>query len=521
MNEIINNIFDTLTSPLFWLAVVAVIVGIRLGLAWLIRWFARLASHNTTAQLKAKTALLSNEAITESYAPAKRFTVERDPDSNWKPLKLAWLSPYSRAVKASFKRNRVPSSQVFLARKQIHEASKYITISSLPPELENLGSPEEHFILTFKLDGRPRADFKKMEGRIVSQLGLHSLKERTDRKDAYAISFIANLTEPVDSLVEQKPGLEFFEEHPANSPYSLPLALKENGKAWSLPLHHTLIYGMTGSGKGSPIHGAVRQLTPFIEKGTARLYGIDPKASELRPFVESSLFESVVFETEEAQELIAFIHKTMKRRAKEKKVDVEKADLARGHTATQKSPVIVLFIDELLSLLIALKALGKPGAGTMTLLTEVLAQGRSLGIFVIGATQAIDQELLGRMRINFANTIILRQDSDYFNDLLLGTNAKENGFDSTAIPASNKSNGYKYAGIGFVKEEGTHPARVRFAYSSDEAISELIKAHPKTALNSIFSEIISRNVNGESEEETLEPPAEETFKLPDLGEEGE
>ena len=72
----------------------------------------------------------------------------------------------------------------------------------------------------------------------------------------------------------------------------------------------------------------------------------------------------------------------------------------------------------------------------------ILAKGRSLGYFVVGATQALDTELLGRMRNNFANIVLLRQESVHFNDLFLGEGARERGFDSTAIPASNKTNGY-------------------------------------------------------------------------------
>lgn len=159
----------------------------------------------------------------------------------------------------------------------------------------------------------------------------------------------------------------------------------------------------------------------------------------------------------------------------------------------------------------AIYSLGKPGAATMTLLTEILAQGRSLNVFVIGATQAVDTELLGRMRVNFANIMLLRQESAYYNDLFLGEKAKERGFDSTGIPMSSKANGYAYAGIGYVKEDTGEPVKVRFAYSSDEDLAELIQRYPKDDFGASdgFDTI-------NSEPDKNEEATEQNNTLPDL-----
>lgn len=489
MLDLIYSIWDAIYPhlPLIITTVVTVGLTIRLGVAYLIREFARLRSRSSRQHFKAKSVLLAHSGLTELYAPAKLHTVQVDEaDEDKKPMRLAWLSPYPRAVKASFKNNRVPKSERLNAKSQIREAAKFITVSPLPDSLGGIGEADEHYLITLKLDGKDPDTFRRMTARLAGQLGLHSLEE-VELADPYSISFIAHETEAQDPLVNQKAGLEFFEQNPARKPYSLPLAIKKDGTPWSLPTHHTLIFGMTGSGKGSPIHGLIRQLTPFIDAGVCQLYGIDPKASELRPYENTSLFKDIAYETQDSQELIAQLHRMMKRRGKEKTVNLETAELGRSLDATRKTPMIVLVVDELLSLLIALKAMGKSGAGTTTLLTEILAQGRSLGIFIIGATQAADTELLGRMRVNFANTIILRQESAYFNDMFLGEKAKEHGFDSTAIPLSNKANGYAYAGIGYVKEEGGNPVKVRFAYSSDRDIADLCQTHPRNNLPALGS----------------------------------
>lgn len=454
--------------------VLAVIV--RFALAWVIRLIARKRSRMSKDHFKVKSELLAHNRICELYAPAQRYTRERREKEAQR--EQAWLSPFPRAVRASMKHAALSSSNKLEARKQIAEAAKHINVRPLPSSVHVAGEPDEHYRIDFKLDGHDTDELKRFEGRIAAQLGLHSL-EPLETEDNYSISYIAHKTAPVDILTEHAAGVEFFEENPAKVPYSLPLAVQGDGRPWSLATHHTLIYGMTGSGKGSPIHGLVRQLSPYVSNGRAKLYGIDPKASELRPYMESSLFEDVVAENDEAQEVIGQLHHMMKERSRTKTVDLKNAQLGRSLEATRETPMIVLVIDEMLSLLIALKGLGKPGVATMTLLTEILAQGRSLNVFVVGATQAVDTELLGRMRVNFANTILLRQESAYYNDLFLGERAKERGYDSTSIPLSSKANGYAYAGIGYVKGDTGAPIKVRFAYTSDEDLAALIQEFPK------------------------------------------
>lgn len=479
-----------------------ILLAVRYGGAWIIRKTEQVRTRTHKEHFHAKSALLALGAITELYAPAKLYTIQVSTDEeaqdDKKPLKLAWLSPYPRAVKASYKRNRVPKTEKLEARRQIAEASRHVKVEAWNEDETN---PQDHYLITLELDGHDPEEFRRMEGKIKGQLGLHSLEEHQD-KNAYTISFIAHTTEPKDKLREQKLGMDFFTSHPARTPYKLPLAIREDGKPWSLPTHHTLIYGMTGSGKGSPIHGTIMQLSPYVQNGTCKLYGIDPKSSELRPYQETSLFQEVVDETDEAQTLIYQLHTLMKTRAKQKTVNLQTAELGRSLEASKQNPMIVLIIDEMLSLLIALKQLGKTGAATTTLLTEVLAQGRSLGIYVIGATQAVDTELLGRMRVNFANTIILRQESAYFNDMFLGDGAGKAGYDSTAIPLSTKANGYAYAGIGYVKEEGGNPVKVRFAYSSDQDIANLCLAFPKHQIGRMGSNT-SKTVQTQKDEYEL------------------
>lgn len=100
-------------------------------------------------------------------------------------------------------------------------------------------------------------------------------------------------------------------------------------------------------------------------------------------------------------------------------------------------------------------------------------KGRALGFFIISATQSVEMSEIGNLRKHVVNKITVKQDSSGFNKYMLGDDAAEHGFDFTAIPASTPDNGYKYAGIGYVKNSAGHPELVRFAYSDDEAIISL------------------------------------------------
>ncbi|MGP5031430.1 FtsK/SpoIIIE domain-containing protein [Glutamicibacter arilaitensis] len=496
MNEIIETLKELAQPlvenlPIILTALIVVALSFRFGLSWFIKRHQRWKNYREKrgwkpanwfraepkAHFEAESILLANDSIREIYAPSSTYT--RDLREKESPWEWAWLSPYPRAVRSSIKRNRgMTKGKKLDARKQIAEASKHIIVLELPATERVIGNPAEHFRIDLTLDGRDPDEYRRLTGKIAAQLGLHSIKE-IENMDNFKISFAAHKTEPIDPLTEQKVGASFFEENPAKTPYLVPLALRENGKPYSLAMHHTLIYGMTGAGKSSPLNGLICQYSLMVIAGTAKFYGIDPKMSEFRPLEESCLFEDLAYENTDAVEIIAEVHRLMKHRAKTKKVDVENADLGRSLEASRENPMILLFIDEMLSLLIALKEMGREGKGSITLLTEILAQGRSLGVYVIGATQEVDKELFGRMRGNFANVILLRQTSEYFNDLFLGEGARSKGYDSTAIPLSTKANGYAFAGIGYAKEETGKPVKVRFAYSSDEDIANLIKKHPK------------------------------------------
>lgn len=463
--------------PFILIGLVALACVVRFGTPYVLGLIRRLTTRTPRSLFNIKRELLAQPDICEMYAPANQYITDRE-EGKKGGSQFAWLSPFPRGVKASIKRNPVSRSKRFNARAQVAAAAKCITVRAPHPADNVVGDLEEHYRIDMKLDGHDRKEIENLEGRVKAQLGLRET-QRINTADNYTMSIIAHKSDAEDPLVGQKYGSELFRDNPAKTPSALPCAVTQSGNIFTVPMHHTLVFAGTGGGKGSVIHAMILQLLRFWEQDRVKFYGIDPKMSELKAYRETSVFEDVVQDTEEAQELISHVYELMNNRSRSTTIDVEKGDLKRSLDATTETPMVVLVIDELLDLLLSLKNLGKPGAATASQLTGILAKGRSLGIYVVAATQSADKELLGRMRVNFANVIVLRQDSVYLNDMFLGEKAAERGFDSTAIPASNKANGYKYAGIGFSKQETGDPVKVRFAYTSDDDLIEVIKNYPK------------------------------------------
>ncbi|WP_404464691.1 hypothetical protein LG274_12080 [Micrococcus antarcticus] len=464
-----------IAPPPLWALIGIALIGIAAAVRFitpiLVAWFDRTRRRIPKHLHDELVALLSNRAVIDRYAPASAYMSDLD-EGERRPAYKAWLSPYARAVRASVKRQpKVPKGQQFHARHQIREASRRVTIRPLTEEesktIGGTPDPNDTYAIELLYDGHNPADIERLFPAIRSQLGLRVL-ERTPDDNPSAVTLIASRQPLRDSLETMSAGVEFFTEHPATSPKGLPMAFTSDGVTWSLPTHHTLIFGVTGSGKSGPLLASIYQLSPFIADGSVKIFGIDPRHADVAQFSATDLFERVVTSTEDSIDLINEFHERMEKNIK------------RGLTSVEPSPSTpwhILIVDEVFALYNALKLRGKPGMSAWTNLQNVLAMGRGCGFFVIMATQFAEQENLKGLRANLVNKIVLRQESAYLNDFILGDGAAENGYDSTALRPATADNGYATAGIGFVKGEAGAPMKVKFAYLSKSDLHEFIAAH--------------------------------------------
>ncbi len=492
---LIDLIIDAL--PLVLVGLLLVVVVGRVGLAKLIklgqRWAGYEEGHRFLApstwfkieprkHFEVKGKILANEAIRELYAPAAHYTRDlREKERAWK---LAWLSPFPAAVKASIKASHTPKGKKLDARRQIRDAARLIEVCSLPEGIYVSGDQWKHYQIKLATVGKDPATIEKVENNLLTQLALRGGIQKIESGDPTTLCYVAHEEPVIDPLTEKKIGVDWLDEHPARSPFALPLAVKQDGSEYTFNLHHTLIFGTSGSGKGSPIQSTIWQLAPFVEKGLVEIWALDPKWSEFRLYDEnpSKLISRISSNMDEEAirkhaELIAELKALIAYRIANNKTSIEEGNVEDGRSfkASKDNPLVVVFIDEYPTLYNGLNLLGKDGKKPQAELDQIISVGRSLGVYIVAATQKADKTILEALRDNISNFIVLRQPSPYFNDLLLGDDAKANGYDSTAIPPSSEANGYATAGIGFAKDESGQPVKLRFPFVSKDDMAALIR----------------------------------------------
>lgn len=126
---------------------------------------------------------------------------------------------------------------------------------------------------------------------------------------------------------------------------------------------HVLIAGTTGSGKSTLLRMMVSTLALNTDPANLRLYLVDLKNTDLKPFRSLPHAELFAGEENEARQAIRIVHREVRRRK-----DAEDID----------APRIVLVIDELAEV---------GDRDTLDLLSSILRIGRSFRVNVVAATQ--------------------------------------------------------------------------------------------------------------------------------------
>lgn len=531
MNELLNPITESAQPFLDSVVDTWVILLLVLLSAWLLSWVAltqlislgqrwidyehghRLLTPSTWLKIaprhhhKIKSELLANRALRETYAPTKHHTRKRREREIDMP---ASLSPFPKAVKTAVKQAHLSKDDKLLAHAQIREVSRSVHVASLPrgifvgngygehdapkgetPEAraKRLAKQDKinaanHFRINLDANGEDPAEIARNEAKIKTQLALHGGLDKFNTDSATQLSYIAHREPMVDLITETKVGASFFRENPAKSVYAIPLGITPDLQPWIWETHHTMIFGMTGSGKGSPIQGAIYQLAPFVKQGIAKIMIADPKNAEARVYNEwkSSLVAgcSVGMDEEDMRAhagMFAELKKEIGRRTKHgaKTVILKgKEDDGRDFEATKENPLILLIIDEFPTLFKGFEQLGKDGKKPLSDLAQIILTGRFAGVYIMAATQRGDKAIMDAVIDSMQHKVCLRQTNPYFNQLFLGDDYKENGCDPAKIKKATKANGYKTAGIGYIADDDAQ-TQIRFAYISKIEISEMVR----------------------------------------------
>jgi DNA segregation ATPase FtsK/SpoIIIE, S-DNA-T family len=248
---------------------------------------------------------------------------------------------------------------------------------------------------------------------------------------------------------------------------AIPIGRKEDGERMTLKIlgNHTLMIGRSGSGKSGTLWMIIHGLATMVRDGLVQIWAIDPKGGmELgigrgmfTKFADSDPYKTVQM----LQEAVGLM------RARQKKF---KDDRKRKiHSPTLDDPVIVIIIDEILSLMSAMQTDTDMAKDIYKNLWLLLTQGRAVGIVVIAAAQNPRKDLL-MIRDEFGRRICFAVNDEQHPDMALGEGARQRGArcdDPLVIPES-------LPGVGFMQVDNSPtPVKFRSAWLEDDDIIEM------------------------------------------------
>ncbi|MGO1973631.1 MAG: hypothetical protein ACTH2Q_11820 [Propionibacteriaceae bacterium] len=241
------------------------------------------------------------------------------------------------------------------------------------------------------------------------------------------------------------------------------LGRTEDGQAWRFPLRvSSLTAGSTGSGKGSVLWGSLLSLAPAIRAGFVQACGVDLKGG-MELALGLGMFTRCATTPLEAVILLEEAAATCTARAK------GLAGHVRFHTPTLEEPLVVIFIDELASL-IAYQSDRDLLKRAEAALSVLLSVGRAPGFYVHAYLQDPRKETV-KMRHLFTQSMGLRLRDKEEAAMVLGDGAVAAGAMCHRIPRSTP-------GVGYAVGEDGQIVKVRAAAVTDDVIRETAARFP-------------------------------------------
>lgn len=405
----------------------------------------------------------------------------------------AWLSPYPGTVRTlcKYSPNYNSKTQRYMPREWVRiMASRVIIREATPKESLGLVKPKrgrDFFVIELYADHSTPDKLRKLEAPIKSALKLGDLRE-IDKDNPRRVTWLATMPGVKTPLANDymPTGADFIKAHPANDKLtSVPLAVTITGDVWSVRPMHTLIVGVTGAGKSTPLNMLTAQLSDAVLAGTATITALDPKAKgDLRTkWGRSAIYTACGTNPDDYMRLIDAFYESMQEQGELPSQSMTQgspftaADLSyTDFSASTKTPLRVLMIDEIPAVIDDLTKTAE-GKASLKRLNRVLREGRSLGHIVIAATQSLDKKTLESInRENFVYKIALSIESEYQNGVMLGTEAAARGFNACDIPITLKT--HEYTGVAYVKDSGGgDPIMLRFPFFPDEQIADIMNRH--------------------------------------------
>ncbi|CAM4108688.1 FtsK/SpoIIIE domain-containing protein [Mesobacillus thioparans] len=176
---------------------------------------------------------------------------------------------------------------------------------------------------------------------------------------------------------------------------------------------HLLIAGETGSGKSTQLRSVLSTLIQTLSPDRLQLYLCDLKRSEFYLFRNVEHVQGLFVSAREMLPMLQQLKKEMQHRGDL----LDRAEVSHIDELPEKLPYIVLCIDEV--------ALLQDEKDIMTLVEEISAIGRALGVFLILSMQRPDRKVLdGKLKNNLTVRMGFRC-ADLINSRIIGTPGSE------------------------------------------------------------------------------------------------
>lgn len=275
------------------------------------------------------------------------------------------------------------------------------------------------------------------------------------------------------------------------------LGRTQSGSPWRLVVRgrHTLIAGCSGAGKGSVLWGLCCGLAPAVTRDLVRLWGVDLKRGvELE--MGAGLFTVRAYDTDAALRTLKALLRVIDERGR------LMAGHTRLHEPTPGDPLHVLVIDELAALTAYADVMVRREAER--LLSEILTQGRALGVVVVACVQDPRKDVVP-VRGLFTQTIALRLRSIEETVMVLGEGA------ATIAPAHLISP--LVPGTSWIVDDTGAVDRVRADFWPDDVIRAVARRHQAAVVTDLPEEP-GEGESKEFERALAEPPRPRSPRRP-------
>lgn len=321
------------------------------------------------------------------------------------------------------------------------------------PRLRKVRTSGHRLELTLRARaGQTIDDIDEAAPRIASTLGAVSVRTRP------VAGRLSGCTTVVELVMADALTTPVVAGEPLATPVvdALQLGRTQGGGNWWFRLRgrHTLVAGCSGSGKGSVLWGICCGLAPALKADVVRLWGVDLKRGvELE--MGSGLFSAHAYKPADALGVLKSLMAVIDKRG------AAMAGQTRLHTPTPGDPLHVLVIDELAALTAYADFSIRRDAER--LLSEILTQGRALGVVVVACVQDPRKDVVA-MRGLFTQTVALRLRSSEETAMVLGDGMTH------AAPAHRISP--SFPGTAWIVEDAGAVDRVRADYWTDDLIRD-------------------------------------------------